>query len=161
MTNYAQIVQDEFYSQHPELKKLEFGCEMYHSREVASKEELAKLYSIDMAHNYVYQYVGRTYGSNGCKYNALLTATQGKTRGYTDEGWVILGSPITTLQAISLLVETGLRADCHCPEEVVVYRGYDSRKGDVQIFLDPTLPLLRDQSEEVQKQLAELLGLIK
>ena len=27
MTNYAQIIQDEFYSQHPELKRLEFGCE--------------------------------------------------------------------------------------------------------------------------------------
>ena len=159
MTNYAQIVQDEFYSKHPGLKKLEFGCEMCHSKEVESKEELAELYSIDMAHNYVYQYVGQTYGSNGCKYNALLTATQGKTRGYTDKGWVILGKPITTLQAISLL---GSDCEMYVAETGDVYvwaLGNGIQEGRFEV--DPTLPLLRDQSEEVQKQLAELLGLMK
>ena len=118
--NYAQEIQCLFYNKNPELNKLEFGCEVINSDGSIC------------------------YTGNDKTFDKLLK------EDWEKYGFVILGKPITTLQAISLLNDTG-GASLSAAGVLWVL------KTDEYISIKTHLPLLRDQSEEVQKQLWELI----
>lgn len=159
-----QDITDKFYNKHPELKKLEFGVQFFNGEDWFTITCNKCIDYTDDREDYTdmgnWIYVFGCYADSHCWGEYSPRSIDKKFTRFSLEqieefekrdSWEIRYKPITTLQAISLL-QNKENEYWHVDSYGMLY------ESDMKRFeIDPTLPLLRDQSPQVIEQLWELI----